>query len=300
MEVVATTPGGTNAAPVPTPPAGTDPVQDEVTLDAVRKAFEDMGLGDLFGQVTEMYKQGIKDKDSILFRLRDTDVYKKRFKANEARRKAGLPELSPGTYVALEQQYRQLMQEAMLPVGFYDNPEDFTGMIERDIAPTEVQKRVTMAAQSAVNADPALVKSLKSMYGVGEADVIAYFLDPEKAVSVLDRRYNASQFQAAAQRIGQQYSTQFAEEAGQASGGNRVANDQVFSSLKDDFAATERLNANYGGDLTSEDLARSAFNLEGSNVASDKKRRLASQDRSAFAGSSGTAAGSLSKRKRLA
>ena len=57
-------------------------------------------------------------------------MYKKRFKANEARRKAGLAELTPGTYIALEDQYRKLMQEAMLPAGFYDNPEDFTGLIE--------------------------------------------------------------------------------------------------------------------------------------------------------------------------
>lgn len=300
MEVVATTPGGTTASPVQQPPAGTDPVQEQATLEAVQQAFEDMGLGELFSQVTDMYKQGVKDSASILFRLRDTDVYKKRFKANEARRKAGLPELSPGTYINMENAYKEKMQEAMLPAGFYDNPEDFTGLLERDISVVELTKRVSLASQSAVNADPALVKTLKSMYGVGEADVVAYFLDPEKAVSVLDRRYNAAQFQAAAQRIGQQYSTQFAEEAGQASSGDRVANDRVFSGLKDDFAATERLNANYGGDLTSEDLARSAFNLEGSNVATDKKRRLASQDRSAFSGSSGTAAGSLSKRKRLA
>ena len=95
--------------------------------------------------------------------------------------------------------------------------------------------------QSAVNADPALVKSLKSMYGVGEADVVAYFPDPEKAVSGAGPALQRRPVPVAAQRVGQQYSTQFAEEAGQASSGNRVANDQGLSGLKDDFAATERL-----------------------------------------------------------
>ncbi len=71
----------------------------------LRMEFEQYGLGSL---VTDIKNLLINDTPVSEFglRLRGTDAYKDRFKANEARIAAGLSALSPAEYVALEDQYQ--------------------------------------------------------------------------------------------------------------------------------------------------------------------------------------------------
>jgi hypothetical protein len=54
---------------------------------------------------------------------------KRRFAGNQQRRKLGLPVLSPREYLETEAAYRQVMESAGLPRGFYDSPDDFSSWI---------------------------------------------------------------------------------------------------------------------------------------------------------------------------
>src|SRR5690349_3189294 len=98
-------------------------------LMGILKAY---GLEALSGTVLGFVRQGYS-QDTITVLLRDTPAYKQRFSANDARVKAGLPALDPQEYLAVEQSYRQVMSSAGLPVGFYDEPSDFTKWIESDV-----------------------------------------------------------------------------------------------------------------------------------------------------------------------
>ena len=296
---MATAPDGSTTTPAPLVDNSATSSQDAATLDALKKAFDRLGLGGLMGHVLDLYRRGIKDSASIMLQLQDTDIYKKRFSANEARVKNGWKVLSPEEYIQLEDTYRQKMQEAGLPQGFYDQPEDFQKFMENNTAPTEVQERVNWAKEAAINADPGLVNALRDMYGVNDSDIVAYFLDRDRAKDLVERRFNAAQANAAAAKVGVQFSTQFAEELGDITKGQRAGLDQTFSGIRDDLAAAGRLNDVQQGDLSAEDLARSAFNMDGAGKAAEKRRRLASQERAAFSGGAAASSGALGQTKRL-
>lgn len=295
---MATAPDGSTVTPN-TPSAGTSPVQDDATLRAVQAEFDRLGLGSLMGHIIDLYKQGVKDPASILFRLQDTEEYKKRFAGNDLRIKNGYKPMTVEEYVKYEDSVRALMKKAMLPEGFYDQQEDFHQLMAHDIAPDEVQARVTMAQTAAVNADPSLVTALRDMYGVNDSDIVAYFLDPERARPLLESRFNAAQVNAAASKVGAHFSNQFAEEVGGVTKGERAGLDAIFSGVRDDLAAADRLNSVQQGDLSAEDLARAAFNMDGAGAAAEKRRKLASKERAAFSGGAAASSGALGQTKRL-
>lgn len=294
---MAETPAGTQET-VGRPTASVDDGRTAATLDAIRMAFKQLGLEPLVGMIESLYKEGVTDAEGMLFRLRDTDVYKQRFAANEARRKKGLSELTPAAYVQLEGKYRELMQAAMLPRGFYDEASDFQALIENDLSPAEVQNRVEWAKEAAVTADGAFKASLRDMYGVTDADVVAYFLDPQKATAVVERRFNAAQFNAAAKRQALEFGTQFSEEAGLL-GDTGAGFGEKLGSVADAMPTLERLSGVYGEGVTAEDAAREALGMEGAGDASRRRRRLASQERAAFGGKSRLTNESLGSRSQL-
>jgi hypothetical protein len=89
---------------------------------AVNALFKNYGLESLAGKIYEYVKNGYS-ADTISILLQDTSEYKQRFQGNEARKAAGLPVLSPAEYLSTEASYRQIMQSAGLPSGFYDREE---------------------------------------------------------------------------------------------------------------------------------------------------------------------------------
>jgi hypothetical protein len=74
-------------------------------------------------------KVNINNPDALIFAIRDEEEYKTRFAANAARAKKGLAELDPASYLALENQYRQLLQSNGLPPGFTTD-DDFTALLQ--------------------------------------------------------------------------------------------------------------------------------------------------------------------------
>ena len=170
--------------------------QRENAFSIVNQFLQKAGLVGLDREIRQLLSEGIEDTNAILFRLRDTTQFKTRFKANEARIKAGLPELDPATYIGLEQSYRQVMQANGLPTGFYDQQSDFEKWIEGDVSSQELQARIEDGYQRAKNADPQVREQLQRLYGVNEAGLAAYFLDPERTRPLMAADYKR-QVQAA-------------------------------------------------------------------------------------------------------
>ncbi len=136
----------------PTPPAEQDPLAIQMQLDreasaqaqeaarqaarmdarnTINRVLNEYGLGELADfTYREIIAQDITDPDAIIFKLRDQPAYQRRFAGNATRAKKGLPELDPGSYIALENQYRETLRSNGLPANFYDQTEDFTALIE--------------------------------------------------------------------------------------------------------------------------------------------------------------------------
>ena len=179
------------------------PSQD--ARNTIKSVLATYGLGELSDFLYNVYARqevDINNSDALIFALREQDAYKKRFAANAARAKKGLAELDPASYLQLENSYRQLLQSNGLPTGFYDQTEDFTSLLEGDVSPQELQTRVQQGFRAVQDADPEVKRQMQELYGVNEAGLAAYFLDPTKAAPILTRQAEAAKIAARAKEQG--------------------------------------------------------------------------------------------------
>lgn len=174
-------------------------------------------LGDLtdqvWGLISDETLPANADIDMIGDALRDTETFKMRFPANAARAKAGLPELTVSEYIGLERGYANVMRGSGLPAGFYDDPTDFEKFIAGDTSVAEVQSRVNDGFKAVSESNPEVIKQMKDLYGVDEAGLAAYFLDPTRATPLLAKQARAAQIAAeGARQAGIQLTAQEAEQ----------------------------------------------------------------------------------------
>ena len=174
------------------------------------------GLADTLRRLIADYtdSDGNISDSLVTAELRKSDAYTKRFAGNIERKKKIEADVAAGrqpqfglldeaTYIKAEDDYRSILSDYNIP-GFYDTPESYVNLIGNNITPKEVQARAAAAQQAASSANPEIKAQLKSMYGVQENQIAAYFLDPEKASTALKpvAAANAATLAAAAQRGG--------------------------------------------------------------------------------------------------
>lgn len=272
-------------------------VEQRRSYDTLVALFESYGLGSLAGEIRNLVVEGITDGATIALRLRNTPAYKARFAANEKRRQAGLRELSPAEYLGLEDQYRQSMRRAGLPENFYNTNGDFLRFIENDISPDELNSRLEIAKGYLSSQVPTEIKDmLRQYYGQSESEMLAYILDPTRGETLMQEKWARAQVTGAANRF--QVSLGSLEDQVVASGAGWQQASEAFRQIAEQRESYQDLGAIYGESTSQSDLVQEAFSLSGSDKVSEKKRRLASQERAAFSGSSGLGRQSLSSQRR--
>lgn len=249
---------------------------------AINSLFKSYGLESLAGKIFEYVKNGYSG-DTISILLQDTPEYKKRFAGNEARTKAGLPVLSPAEYLSTEASYRQIMQSAGLPSGFYDQPSDFNTWIGMNVSPSEIQTRVDMASQATTLANPNYRKALNQM-GISDSQLTAYFLDPTRALPALQKSAATAAIGAEALSQGLAFDKTYAEQLALEGVSGEQAK-QGYAQVASELSTYQNLGAIYGDQWTQRMSEQAAF--EGTASAVQKKARLASQERGAFGGATG-------------
>lgn len=265
--------------------------EDRDAFAALQSLFASYGLASLAPKILEYVQQGY-GADTITILLQQTSEYKQRFAANEARRKKGLPVLSPAEYLSVESSYRQLMRAAGLPPGFYDTPEDFNNLIAADVSPTEMQSRVNMANQQTNLADPFVKQALGQM-GLSQGDLVAYYLDPNRALPILQKQAQVSQIGAAALRNKLDFDQQRAE-SWALQGITTDAAQQGFGAIAGFLTQAEKLATIYGQEYNQATAEAEVFGQSG--AAQQQRKKLASQERGAFSGATGGARGGLASR----
>lgn len=252
--------------------------------------FEDMGLGTLAPKILEMVQKGLNEA-SVSYELQQTKEYKERFKANDARRRAGLPVLSPKEYLETERSYRNIMSSAGLPPGFYDSNDDFTKWLEGDVSPAEVKSRVDLATDRAMAMDDAAKDLLWKDYGLAPTDLAAYFLDEKRALPELEKISKGMNVGIAAMRQGLNVDT---ERAAQLGGTQLGANaDQMYGQIAGNLREGQRIAEVYGDTYSQKEAEDDAF--LGLESAKRKKKSLADKETATFTGGSGVSRGSLSQ-----
>jgi hypothetical protein len=283
-----------------------DTYKDFGAKDSVMKMFENTGLGadfikSLTDSIDKVYDENIMPTDEqILNSIYSSDAYKTRFAANETIKKRmaegkGMPGdrlLSPREYIVAEAGYREILQNAGLPAGFYDTQDDFTKLISNSISNAELVERVNIAQNALNNADANIVNALKEYYGMTTGDLTAYLLDKDKAFNVINSRYQytteeakkmygAAEIGGAASRAGMDATKGFAEEIYAAGKGSMA--EQTFQTAARQQSDYSRLLGLYGETAGQEDLARESLGLAGGAEVGIKTRKLASKERAKFA-----------------
>jgi len=152
--------------------------------NTIRAVLATFGLDKLSDVLYDKYVReevNISNPDALIFSVRDTTEYQARFAANARRAAKNLPELDPASYLALENQYRDLMRSNGFDPGFYDQTTDFEKFIENDISPSELQSRIAQGFRKVADADPEVKRQMKELYGVDETGLAQYFIDPERS-----------------------------------------------------------------------------------------------------------------------
>jgi len=265
-------------------------------IETLKAQYDAAGLGALGNRIVEFVQQGF-DPETIDFKIRETPEFKLRFPANEARKKAGLPVLSLDEYIAAENAYQSVFREAGFAKGFYDSKEDFTRFLENDISPSELKQRVDIASMSVDNADPYYVDSLQRLYGIPKADMVAYALDPERAMPFINRQVQAAQFGGEAARQGLQIDRSMAETYTGQLGVTQAQARQGFEQVAGALPVAEKLSQITAGaqPFGLEQTTSAVFGGAGSAEYKRRLQSLSEQEQSRFAGQAGVSRGSLGR-----
>ena len=266
-------------------------VRTDNAILAVTDRFNKYGLGSLVPKIRELAISGASE-DTIALQLQETPEYKQRFIGNEERIKKGLRVLDPGTYIGLEDRYRQIIRAYGLKQ--FDNDAYVTQFISNDVSPEEVSSRVVNAVQRVQNADPAVSQMLRQYYNIGVTDMVAYVLDPTNQLPKIERQIGAAEIGVAAGRQGLTAGVNVAEQLA-AQGVTEAEARRGYSTIADILPQATKLSQIYTGVLDQYGQAEAEQEVFNSLASAQRKRRaLAEREIATFGGSSGTGRTSLS------
>jgi hypothetical protein len=260
-------------------------------FDIMKDMLTQYGLGSLTGTLQNILLSGITDQTEISLQLQGTQEWKTRFAGNELLRQQGLPVLDVAQYLAVESSYAQVMKNYGLPQGFYDDPSDFSKWIGSSVSPNEIQQRAQMYADVARREDPALTDQLRAM-GLGDGDILAYMMDPNRALPLIQQKYQTALIGGAARRAGLTPDTAYAQHLADLGVTEQQAA-QGYGQIATELPGVEKLGQIYNDSISQSDLESETFDSNG--AVTNKKKRLASQERAAFSGSAGVGQGSLGR-----
>ena len=268
--------------------------------DILFQEFNRYGLGSLVEPLKGLVQENISPSEFAL-RLEQTDAYKKRFSANADRISKGLTALSPAEYIGLEDSYQKIMRNYGLPSSYWAKDSlgtqaGFNQLIGNDVDSTELEDRVMTAQNRVQNANPEVAQALKAFYpDITNGDILAYALDPTKALDMIKRKVTAAEIGGAALSQGLTTSAQSAEDLARY-GVNAAQAQQGYNTIAGMLPRASELSSIYKQDPYTQAVAESdVFGTAGSAAAVNKRKKLTALETSSFSGSSGAASNALSR-----
>jgi hypothetical protein len=268
--------------------------------DLLYQQFEQYGMGALVTPLKNLILQNVSPSEFTL-RLRETDAYKNRFAANAQRIAKGLSALSEAEYINLEDQYQSIMRNYGLPESYYARGDmgrqaGFEKFIAGDVSATELEDRIQTAYNRVINAAPEVASSLKSFYpNISDGDILAYVLDPEKAMTEIKRKITAAEIGAGAAMAGLSTGVTRAEELAKY-GVTAESARTGFQTVAEVAPRGTQLSEFYKQTPYTQTTAeQEVFGLTGATEAAKQRKKLSQLEQASFSGSSGMAGGALAR-----
>lgn len=170
------------------------------TIQTLQAAFAEYGLQGLFPAIERFARQDLTE-GMILLELRKTPEYQQRFPAMRALSEKGRV-ISEAEYISFERDAARLERAYGLPAGMLDKAA-VTNLLTNEVSARELEERVSMAAAGAYQLSQEVRDTFSRFYGLEGGALTAYFLDPEKALPLLNKQFVSSQIgaEAAMQQI---------------------------------------------------------------------------------------------------
>lgn len=271
--------------------------------DILYNEFNKYGLGALVEDVKYLLQSNVSPSQFAL-ELQNTKAYKQRFSANEDRIKAGLRALTPKEYIDLEDQYQNVMRNYGLPATYYT--KDTTGkqsgfdkFIAGDVSAPELEDRILTAQERVLKSNPEVLTALKTFYGdsITNGDILAYALDPSKALTDIKRKVTAAEIGGAA--LAQNLQAQGATaESLAALGITKAQAQQGYTNVAEMVPRGSQLADIYNqGPYTQGTAEAEVFNTAGAAEAAARRKKLTELEKAQFSGQSGV--GALGRDKAL-
>jgi len=262
--------------------------------EGIKARLKDYNLEDLADTVLNLVQTyGSDMKETVNAKLRETDAYKQRFAGNEGLVKANLPKLSEAEYLYNERQY----DETFGAYGAKDlaSRSNFADLIGKNVSPQELADRFNLAVDKVQKADPALKKQLQKMYpGISDTELTRSLLLGKEGSKYLESRIGQAEILTEADTAGLTLQSDVAEL--QARGVTRAKATEGLSAVSSALPGLQQAASIYGDTGTPESLQKELESEVLLGQTSKRTKRLASQARAAFEGTSGSVSGSIKKR----
>ena len=271
-------------------------------FDLLRSQFTQYGLEGLVDPLKGLIQENVSPSEFAV-RLRQTEPYKKRFAANAARIGKGLRALSEGEYIALEDQYQNIMRNYGLPASYYakgdlGRQQGFEKLIGGDVSAAELEDRVILAQNRVLNAPPQVKEALQRFYpDINNSDILAYTLDPEKGLADIKRKVTAAEIGGAAMGAGLATDVTRAEELARFGVTAEKAREGYQAAVP--IIERGRQLAGFYGEspYTQTTAEEEIFGLTYAPEATAKRKRLTALEQGSFSGQSGMTGGALSRER---
>ena len=282
--------------------SGTADATKRSAYDLLYQQFNDLGIGALVPDLKGFIEEGISSAEFTL-RLRKTPSYEKRFAANAQRLTNGFRAISEAEYISLEDQYQDVMRQYGLPESYYargemGRQEGFEKFIAGNISSSQLEDRIMTAQKRVINANPEVARALKAFYpDISQGDILAYTLDPTRAIEDIKRKVTAAEISGAAARQGLNAGVTVAEQLA-AQGVTQAEAQKGYATIADILPGAEKLSNIYG--RTQDTYGQSEGEQEVFNSlasAQRKRQKLSATETGTFGASSGMNRASLTSAK---
>ena len=193
------------------------------------------------------------------------------------------------------------MRNYGLPASYYakdslGTQSGFNQLLANDVSASELEDRVMTAQSRVVNANPEVKKALRSFYpDITDGDILAYTLDPTKALTDIKRKVTAAEIGGAALGAGLATSQLAAENLANY-GITKGQAQQGYGAIAEFLPTGQKLSQIYQeSPYTQTQAEQEIFNLANSAEAAKKRKRLSQLETATFSGSSGAGGGALSR-----
>jgi predicted component of type VI protein secretion system len=276
-------------------------------FDLLKSQFALYGLEGLVADVEKYIKDGLSQAEFTLRLRTESDAYKQRFGANQSRIQKGLRALSEAEYINLEDQYQDVMRRYGLPESYYKRgdlgrQEGFEKFIGGDVSPVELEDRIQTAQRRVMNTAPQIKDALTQYYGdeISNGDILAYVLDPNKAIENIKRKVTAAEIGGAAKLAGLGATRTRAEELGALGVTSQQAREK-FQAISEFLPTATKLGDIYAkqgmGPFTQTTAEAEVFGTTGAAEAAQKRKKLTQLETAQFSGQVGAAGGALGRER---